>query len=181
MINSVSLWKYSVKHCFVVFKTSFYGGESTALPTTSHRLASNKGKEFRNIADFTVMQPNSRQYLWDILLYSGLGCFSYFFLVRFADIPLRNQDRLLTPEAFVAVMLLFNGVGLGMRYIQLRLRRSYPTFLGSRRQMVLFFVLSGAFLFLLNYLLLVSVKLLLDMPHPSSWFIRGRVCCSSRG
>ena len=67
------------------------------------------------------MQPNSRQYLWDILLYSGLGCFSYFFLVRFADIPLRYQDRLLTPEAFVAVMLLFNGVGLGMRYIQLRL------------------------------------------------------------
>ena len=50
------------------------------------------------------MQPNSRQYLWDILLYSGLGCFSYFFLVRFADIPLRYQDRLLTPEAFVAVM-----------------------------------------------------------------------------
>ena len=85
------------------------------------------------------MQPNTRQYLGDILLYSGLGCFSYFFLVRFADIPLRYQDRLLTPEAFVAVMLLFNGVGLGMRYIQLRLRRSYPTFLGSRRQMVLFF------------------------------------------
>ena len=52
MINSVSLWKYSVKHCFVVFKTSFCGGESTALSMTSHRLASNKGKEFRNIADF---------------------------------------------------------------------------------------------------------------------------------
>lgn len=119
------------------------------------------------------MQPNTRQYLGDILLYSGLGCFSYFFLVRFADIPLRYQDRLLTPEAFVAVMLLFNGVGLGMRYIQLRLRRSYPTFLGSRRQMVLFFVLSGAFLFLLNYLLLVSVKLLLDMPHPFQLVYKG--------
>lgn len=119
------------------------------------------------------MQPNSRQYFWDILLYSRLGCFSYFFLVRFADIPLRYQDRLLTPEAFVAVMLLFNGVGLGMRYIQLRLRRSYPTFLGSRRQMVLFFVLSGAFLFLLNYLLLVSVKLLLDMPHPFQLVYKG--------
>lgn len=119
------------------------------------------------------MQPNTRQYLGDILLYSGLGCFSYFFLVRFADIPLRYQDRLLTPEAFVAVMLLFNGVGLGMHYIQLRLRRSYPTFLGSRRQMVLFFVLSGAFLFLLNYLLLVSVKLLLDMPHPFQLVYKG--------
>ena len=112
------------------------------------------------------MQPNSRQYLWDILLYSGLGCFSYFFLVRFADIPLRYQDRLLTPEAFVAVMLLFNGVGLGMRYIQL-------TFLGSRRQMVLFFVLSGAFLFLLNYLLQVSVKWLLDVPQPLALAYKG--------
>ena len=105
------------------------------------------------------MQPNSRQYLGDILLYSGLGCFSYFFLVRFADIPLRYQDRLLT--------------GLGMRYIQLRLRRSYPTFLGSRRQMVLFFVLSGVFLFLLNYLLQVSVKWLLDVPQPLALAYKG--------
>ena len=102
------------------------------------------------------MQPNSRQYLWDILLYSGLGCFSYFFLVRFADIPLRYQNRLLTPEAFVAVMLLFNGVGLGMRYILLRLRRSYPTFLDSRRQMVLFFVLSGALVYKGTRLLLIT-------------------------
>ncbi len=119
------------------------------------------------------MQPNSRQYLWDILLYSGLGCFSYFFLVRFADIPLRHQDRLLMPEAFVAVMLLFNGVGLGMRYIHQRLRRSYPTFLDSRRRVLLFFVLSALFLFALNYLLLVSVKLLLDMPHPFQLVYKG--------
>ena len=30
-------------------------------------------------------------------------------------------------------MLLFNGVGLGMRYTLQRMRRSYPTFLDSRR------------------------------------------------
>lgn len=112
------------------------------------------------------MPTDRRQLLWDILLYSGLGCFSYFFLVRYADIPLRQQDRLLTPQAFVAVMLLFNGVGLGMRYTLQRMRRSYPTFLDSRRQMVLFFVLSGLFLLALNYLLLVSVKLLLGVAQP---------------
>lgn len=121
----------------------------------------------------TRMRPTRQSYIWDILLYSGLGCFSYFFLVRFADIPLRHQDRLLTPQAFVAVMLLFNGVGLGMRYIRLRLRSSYPTFLDNRRRMVLFLVLSALFLFALNYLLLVSVKLLLDIPHPFQLVYKG--------
>lgn len=121
----------------------------------------------------TRMRPTRQSYIWDILLYSGLGCFSYFFLVRFADIPLRHQDRLLTPQAFVAVMLLFNGVGLGMRYIRLRLRSSYPAFLDNRRRMVLFLVLSALFLFALNYLLLVSVKLLLDIPHPFQLVYKG--------
>ena len=82
------------------------------------------------------MPTDRRQLLWDILLYSGLGCFSYFFLVRYADIPLRQQDRLLTPQAFVAVMLLFNGVGLGMRYTLQRMRRSYPTFLDSLNTLI---------------------------------------------
>lgn len=45
MINSVSLWKYSVKHCFVVFKTSFYGGESTALSMQAIVLYPIKGKD----------------------------------------------------------------------------------------------------------------------------------------
>ena len=28
-----------------------------------------------------------KRYLWDVLLFSGIGCFSYFLLVYYADIP----------------------------------------------------------------------------------------------
>ena len=31
------------------------------------------------------------RYLWDVLLYACMGCFSYFFLVHYADIPVRLQ------------------------------------------------------------------------------------------
>lgn len=60
-----------------------------------------------------------------------------------------------------------------MRYIRLRLRSNYPAFLDNRRRMVLFLVLSALFLFALNYLLLVSVKLLLDIPHPFQLVYKG--------
>ncbi len=119
------------------------------------------------------MQLNRRQYLWDVLLYSGLGCFSYFFLVRYADIPLHLQDRLLTPEAFAVVMLLFCGVGMGMHYTLYWLRQSYPTFLDNRWRVLCFFVLSGVFLFVFNYMLLSVVKLLLGVSRPFLLQYRG--------
>lgn len=41
-----------------------------------------------------------KRYLWDVLLFSGIGCFSYFLLVYYADIPSQYQDRLMTFQAF---------------------------------------------------------------------------------
>lgn len=62
------------------------------------------------------IQNHEKKLLWDILLYSILGCFSYFLLVHYAEIPERHQDKLMTSQTFSAILLLFNGVGLSVRY-----------------------------------------------------------------
>ena len=66
-----------------------------------------------------------KRYLWDVLLFSGIGCFSYFLLVYYADIPSQYQDRLMTFQAFSAVVVLFNGVGLSVKYINEKLMMYY--------------------------------------------------------
>lgn len=75
------------------------------------------------------------RYLWDVLLYACMGCFSYFFLVHYADIPVRLQDRLMTFHTFLAVIVSFCGVGLSMRYINERLLTYYPYFLRNKRML----------------------------------------------
>lgn len=108
----------------------------------------------------------TNRYLWDLLLYSCLGCFSYFLLVHFADIPARLQDRLMTFEAFAAVILLFCGVGLTIRCINRRMVVYYHYFLKNHRMLSVGLILCAVILFFSNYLLLVSTKALMDLPHP---------------
>jgi len=73
-----------------------------------------------------------KRYLWDVLLFSGIGCFSYFLLVYYADIPSQYQDRLMTFQAFSAVVVLFNGVGLSVKYINEKLIMYYQFFLNLK-------------------------------------------------
>ena len=81
-----------------------------------------------------------KHYWKDALLFSLLGCFSFFFIAFYTDIPLRYQDNLLTLQTFIAVIISFSGVGLGMRYVNVKLREMFPTFLKKQ---------AGCFLFLL--------------------------------
>lgn len=106
------------------------------------------------------------QYAGDIFLYSFLGCLSYFLLIRYADIPFRYQDKLMTVQAFIAGIVLFNGVGLSMRYIHERIRLAYPTFLRNKRMMLSFFVITAILLFVSNYILLVSAKMMVGSSAP---------------
>ena len=50
-----------------------------------------------------------KRYLWDVLLFSGIGCFSYFLLVYYADIPSQYQDRLMTFQAFFSQEVCIRG------------------------------------------------------------------------
>ena len=48
-----------------------------------------------------------KHYWKDALLFSLLGCFSFFFIAFYTDIPLRYQDNLLTLQTFIAVIISF--------------------------------------------------------------------------
>ena len=113
------------------------------------------------------------RYLSDLLLYSCLGCFSYFLLVHFADIPARLQDRLMMFEAFAAVIILFCGVGLTIRWINRKMVVYYHYFLKHHRMLSVGLLFSALILFMSNYLLLVSTKALMDLPEPFSLQRRG--------
>lgn len=109
---------------------------------------------------------NIKRYLWDVFLFSGIGCFSYFLLAYYADIPSQYQDRLMTFQAFAAVVVLFNGVGLSVKYINERLMMYYQYFLKNHRMLSVGLITAAIILFISNYLLLISTKLLIDSPHP---------------
>lgn len=110
------------------------------------------------------------QHLANILLFSGMGCFSYLFLVINTDFPLRAQADLISPWPFAAVVLAFNTIGFSLMRISRWLIRDDMTLPAGKKKQVV--ALSGIALLLLlmNYLLLVTVKWSIDMPQP--WYFR---------
>lgn len=107
-----------------------------------------------------------KRFLWDILLYSLLGCFSYFLLVRYVEIPEQHQDKLMTFQAFSAIILLFNGVGLSVRYITEKLLMYYQLYLKNHKALFIALAIAALLLFVSNYLSLVLAKLLAGLAHP---------------
>ena len=85
---------------------------------------------------------------------------------RLKDIKRYYQDRLMTFQAFSAVVVLFNGVGLSVKYINEKLMMYYQFFLKNHRMLSIGLITAAIILFISNYLLLVSTKLLIESPHP---------------
>ena len=108
----------------------------------------------------------SVSYLWDFLLYSSLGCISYFLLVNYTDIPVRHQNRLINPEGILAAIILFNGVGISMKYINLKISETYPVFLKRRKMLLLFLAVTAVALLGSNYLLSAFAKIVIGSPFP---------------
>lgn len=106
------------------------------------------------------------RYGWDVVLYACLGCFSYFFLVHYADIPVRFQEKLITVQAFLSVIVVFCGVRLSLRYIHAKLLSYYAYFLKNRRILFVGLLCAAVLLGTSNYLLLVSAKGLVGIAHP---------------
>ncbi len=113
------------------------------------------------------------RYLWDIVLYSCLGCFSYFFLVHYADIPVRYQEKLITFQAFLSVIVVFCGVGLSIRYINHKLLSYYSYFLRNKRMLFVGLLSAAVILGVSNYLLLVSAKFIVGVSRPFLLQING--------
>lgn len=103
----------------------------------------------------------------ELLLFTILGCFSFFFLSRHADIPYQRYKEIPTQiQLFTVFIFLFNAIGFEMVYINDRIRASRTAFIRNRYRLILFFTLSAISIFVLNYLLLVTAKWLLHNPHP---------------
>lgn len=112
---------------------------------------------------------NKYNQLFNVLLYSGMGCFSYLFLVIYTELP-RVNTSLTSPWAFLYVVLVFNGIGLCLMKINNWLKNDYIYLSGKRKQLFVYGIGMAVFLFLINYLLLLIVKWLIDIPNP--WYVK---------
>lgn len=74
-----------------------------------------------------------KRYISDIILYLCLGCFSYFVLVNYADIPIRSREQLITFKAFSTVAFIFCGIGLSIRLVYGKMMSFYQYFLKDKR------------------------------------------------
>lgn len=115
-----------------------------------------------------MADKNSKyQYAWDILLFSGLAGFSLFFIGNYADIPSEKLSRVFDrKDVLLFFIIVFNGIGLSMTYMNRKIGELQNRFLKSRKQLILLFILSAILLFTLNYLLLVSAKWIIGAQYP---------------
>lgn len=107
-----------------------------------------------------------KRYLSDIILYLGLGCFSYFVLINYADIPPRFHDELITLKAFSAVAFIFCGIGLSIRFVYEKMMSFYQFFLKNRKAMTAGMIVCAAILLLVNYFILASSKYMVGVANP---------------
>lgn len=116
---------------------------------------------------FMKLARNHRYNHWmEFLLFSGMGCFSYLFLVIYTDLQSRTHVDLTAPWAFLVVVFVFNCIGFSIMQINRWWKRDYMFLAQNRRRLVAYYVLMAASLFLLNYLLLVTVKWTVNIPQP---------------
>lgn len=107
-----------------------------------------------------------KRYFWDLILYFSLGCFSYFFIIRFSDIPFRKQQQLVSVNMFLAVVFLFSCLGLGLRYVNTKLMRYYHSYIRSYRSLIMAVAVAALVLLMYNYLLMASSKWLAGLDNP---------------
>lgn len=113
-----------------------------------------------------IFSFSKHKYLSDILLYSFLGGVSYFILVKLGNVPLRSQTDIIHLQILTAFLLLFNGIGLSIRYTTERLKDRSTDLLKNRRWFALSAFFAALSLLLVNYGLMVIAKTLIGMSHP---------------
>lgn len=101
--------------------------------------------------------------LLNVLLFSGLGCFSYLLLALYSDLPKRDDLDFTSLGFIIGVMLAFNAMGFCIILVDSWLKRGFLFFVEKRRRVLLYYVGLGILLFLLNYLLFVGLKWMADV------------------
>lgn len=112
------------------------------------------------------MKSKKKHIIWEILLFSSIGAFSLFFLSRNSDLSVRLQEKILTVQNLLAVIVMYNGFGLSVMYVNHRIRSVQDSFMRNWKQVIQFSVVTAVVLFAMNYLLLVAGKWIVDVKHP---------------
>ncbi len=100
------------------------------------------------------------------LLFSGLGCFSYFFIVNYTNVPSGHHDSLSSFQAFSIVVLIFNFFGYILLYVNEKIGVKALSFPGNKANIALYILLIGTFLFFLNYVIVACIKWMAGLHDP---------------
>lgn len=106
------------------------------------------------------------KYMWDMLLYSAMGCFSLILLTNYTDLRMPHKDNLITVQSFAAAIVLFNGVGFSMRFINEKLKTFYRSIMKNQNMMIVYWLTAGIFLFCSNCLLMIFTKIIIGAEAP---------------
>lgn len=107
-------------------------------------------------------------YLFNALLFSGLACFSYLFLVLYSDFTPQHLEILISWGAFILILFAFNLVGFGVLMIQNWQKRSFQFLVKRKNRLIIDCILTAFLLFLMNYLMWSVGKAILEVPDPFS-------------
>ncbi|MCS2890259.1 histidine kinase [Parabacteroides faecis] len=107
---------------------------------------------------------------WETLLYgllfSGLGAFSYLFLVNYTELSDQVADVMYSQVAFVYFIAVFNVLGYSMLRLSSWINAQYTLNIRRRWKLLLMYIGGMSLFLLLNYGLLVVAKLLAGIQEP---------------
>ncbi|EYA37867.1 sensor histidine kinase [Bacteroides fragilis] len=105
-------------------------------------------------------------YLFNGLLFSGLACFSYLFLVLYSDFTPQHLEVLISFKSFILILAAFNLVGFGVLMIHNWQKRSFQFLVKRKERLIIDCILTAIILFLMNYLVWSVVKAIFEVPEP---------------
>lgn len=100
------------------------------------------------------------------LIFSGLGLFSFLLLVNNTNLPAAVTDTLYSAEGILFFMAAFNILGHSTISLSTWINNQYARYLTRQWKMVAVYGLVAVMLFVLNYGLLVSAKVLVGAANP---------------
>lgn len=101
-----------------------------------------------------------------IALFSGLGIFSYLFLVNHTNLSQTVIDVLSTIQALIFVIAAFNILGFTTIKLSAWINGQYSSYIKRKWKIVVVYSIVILILFLLNYGLIITAKLLVGATHP---------------
>ncbi|MGL5227943.1 MAG: sensor histidine kinase [Bacteroidales bacterium] len=107
-----------------------------------------------------------------LLIFSGLGLFSYFLLMRFTDIPQNSNVDLISLPAFIYFIFAFNILGFSIYTSNRWINKESPLYFIKRRRSLMRFLGICILLFIVNYGLLILAKFLAGVSFNDMFYVR---------